>query len=83
MTVILRVLTEFVDDVQIRSYQATLGQQETIELTREKWLSLTNGQHQLRIEAVDGNFATSVRVFSFSKKEIVGAEFVRLKVTRR
>ena len=30
-------------DVQIRSYQATLGQQETIELTREKWLSLTNG----------------------------------------
>ena len=63
------VVTEFVDDAQIRSYQATLGQQETIELTREKWLSLTNGQHQLRIEAVDGNFATSVRVFSFSKKE--------------
>ena len=53
------------------TYQATLGQQETIELTREKWLSLTNGQHQLRIEAVDGNFATSVRVFSFSKKETV------------
>ena len=53
------------------AYQATLGQQETIELTREKWLSLTNGQHQLRIEAVDGNFATSVRVFSFSKKETV------------
>ena len=65
------VVTEFVDDAQIRSYQATLGQQETIELTREKWLSLTNGQHQLRIEAVDGNFATSVRVFSFSKKETV------------
>ena len=65
------VVTEFVDDVQIRSYQATLGQQETVELTREKWLSLTNGQHQLRIEAVDGNFATSVRVFSFSKKETV------------
>lgn len=65
------VVTEFVDDVQIRSYQATLGQRETIELTREKWLSLTNGQHQLRIEAVDGNFATSVRVFSFSKKETV------------
>ena len=40
------VVTEFVDDAQIRSYQATLGQQETIELTREKWLSLTNGQHQ-------------------------------------
>lgn len=56
---------------EVDEYQATLGQQETIELTREKWLSLTNGQHQLRIEAVDGNFATSVRVFSFSKKETV------------
>lgn len=58
-------------DFRRGAYQATLGQQETIELTREKWLSLTNGQHQLRIEAVDGNFATSVRVFSFSKKETV------------
>ena len=30
------VVTEFVDDVQIRSYQATLGQEETIELTRAR-----------------------------------------------
>ena len=65
------VVSEFVDDVQIRSYQATLGQEETIELTREKWLMLTNGNHQLRVEAVDGNFATSVRVWTFSKKESV------------
>ena len=63
------VVTEFVDDQQIRSYQATLGQQNTVELTREKWLTLTNGSHQLRVEAVDGNFATSVRVWNFSKKE--------------
>lgn len=65
------VVTEFVDDKQIRSYQATLGQEETIELSRENWLMLTNGAHQLRVEAVDGNFATSVRVWSFSKKETV------------
>ena len=63
------VVTEFVDDEQIRSYQATLGQEAAIELTREKWLTLTNGTHQLRVEAVDGNFATSVRVWSFSKAE--------------
>ena len=56
------VVTEFIDDKQIRSYQATLGQEETIELSRENWLTLTNGAHQLRVEAVDGNFATSVRV---------------------
>lgn len=65
------VLTEYVDDTKIRSYQATLGQQATIELTREKWLTLTNGNHQLRVEAVDGNFATSVRVWNFSKSETV------------
>ena len=65
------VVTEYVDDVEIRSFQATLGQQNTIELTREKWLTLTNGAHQLRVEAVDGNFATSVRVWNFSKKETV------------
>lgn len=52
-------------------YQATLGEEETIELSREKWLTLTNGAHQLRVEAVDGNFATSVRVWNFSKKETV------------
>lgn len=65
------VVTEFVDDKQIRSYQATLGQEVTIELTREMWLTLTNGNHQLRVEAVDGNFATSVRVWNFSKTERV------------
>ena len=65
------VVTEFIDDKKIRSYQATLGQEETIELSRENWLTLTNGAHQLRVEAVDGNFATSVRVWNFSKKETV------------
>ena len=65
------VVTEYVDDEQIRSYQATLGQEETIELARAAWLQLTNGAHQLRVEAVDGNFATSVRVWNFSKQESV------------
>ena len=41
------VVTEFIDDKKIRSYQATLGQEETIELSRENWLTLTNGAHQL------------------------------------
>ena len=45
------VVTEFIDDKKIRSYQATLGQEETIELSRENWLTLTNGAHQLRVEA--------------------------------
>lgn len=65
------VITEYVDGKQLRSYQANLGQQETISLDRETWLTLTNGAHQLRVEAVDGNFATSVRVWGFSKKETI------------
>ena len=65
------VVTEFIDDDKIRSYQANLGKESTIEVTREKWLTLTNGAHQLRVEAVDGNFATSVRVWTFSKSERV------------
>lgn len=65
------VVTEYVDGKQIRSYQATLGKQETITLSRENWLTLTNGNHQLRVEAVDGNFATSVRVWGFRKMETV------------
>lgn len=76
------VVTEFVDDKQIRSYQATLGQEETIELSRENWLVLANGDHQLRVEAVDGNFATSVRVWNFSKKEtVIAFQFARPEET--
>ena len=63
------VVTEFVDDDEIRSYQATLGEEATIELTREKWLTLANGTHQLRVEAVDGDFASSVRAWIISKAE--------------
>lgn len=65
------VVTEYIDDKQLRSYQATLGATETIELTWPEWFVLTNGAHQLRVEAVDGNFATSVRVWNFSKAENV------------
>lgn len=76
------VVTEFVDNKQIRSYQATLGREETIELSREEWLILANGAHQLRVEAVDGNFATSVRVWNFSKKEtVIAFQFARPEET--
>lgn len=63
------VVTEYVDDKELRSYQADLGKEESIALSREEWLILANGTHQLRIEAVDGNLATSVRVFNFQKNE--------------
>lgn len=63
------IVTEKIDDTVIRSYTAQLGEEATITLTQEKWLTLTNGIHALKIEAVDGNFATSIRVFNFTKHE--------------
>ena len=76
------VISEYIDDKKIRTYQATLGKQETVELSRENWLVLKNGAHQLRVEAVDGNFATSVRVWNFSKLEtVIAFQFAAPEVT--
>lgn len=63
------VVTEKIDDEIIRSYSAVLGAEQTITLSQDIWHRLTNGNHSLKIEAVDGNFATSIRVFGFTKDE--------------
>lgn len=63
------VVTEKIDDEIIRSYSAELGAEQTITLPQDIWHRLTNGNHALKIEAVDGNFATSIRVFGFTKDE--------------
>lgn len=63
-------VTEFVDNVQLRAYPVTLGQEHAVTVPREVWLTLANGNHQLRVEASDGN-AAAVRVWTFSKRETV------------
>ncbi|RKJ60684.1 fibronectin type III domain-containing protein, partial [Butyricicoccus sp. 1XD8-22] len=63
-------VTEFVDQIQLRSYTAALGQAQAVTVPHKAWLTLANGNHQLRIEASDGN-AAAVRVWTFSKKETV------------
>lgn len=63
------VVTEKINDEIIRSYSATLGQEQTITLPQDVWHRLENGNHSLKIEAVDGNFATSIRIFAFVKHE--------------
>ncbi len=63
-------VTEFVDNVQLRAYPVTLGQAQAVTVPREVWLTLANGNHQLRVEASDGN-AAAVRVWTFSKRETV------------
>jgi len=63
-------VTEYVDNQVIRSYQAVLGQDTAITISRENWMKLTNGNHQLRVTAYDG-VATTARIWTFSKKETV------------
>lgn len=63
------VVTEKIDDEIIRSYSAELGKEQTITLPESAWHRLTNGAHSLKIEAIDGNFATSIRIFAFTKNE--------------
>ncbi|HEX2938344.1 MAG TPA: hypothetical protein VHO66_05430 [Ruminiclostridium sp.] len=65
------VVTEKIDDTAIRSYTGELGKTETISLSGNVWKTLTNGSHALKIEATDGNFATSIRVLAFEKHETV------------
>jgi hypothetical protein len=59
-------ITEYIDDVKIRSYAATLGKTNTFAVTGNTWLKLANGSHTLKITATDG-FDTATRVFTFTK----------------
>lgn len=59
-------VTESIDNVQIRSYVATLGATNTLSVTGNTWLMLANGNHTLTITATDG-VDSSVRTFTFVK----------------
>lgn len=61
-------VTEYLDSKTLRTYTVALGATQTIELTQTMWKELPNGNHTFKIEATDGK-ATSVRLFSFEKKE--------------
>lgn len=59
-------VTEYIDDVKIRSYVATLGASNSFAVTGNTWLKLTNGVHTLKITATDG-FDTATRTITFTK----------------
>lgn len=59
-------VTEYIDNVKVRSYVATLGATNSFNVNGNTWLKLTNGSHTLKIEATDG-FNTESRVFTFTK----------------
>ena len=59
-------VTEYIDNVKVRSYVATLGATNTFAITGTTWLKLANGIHTLKITATDG-FADDTRTFTFTK----------------
>lgn len=59
-------VTEYIDNVKVRSYVATLGATNNFNVNGNTWLKLTNGIHTLKIEATDG-FNTDTRVYTFTK----------------
>lgn len=59
-------VTEYIDNVKIRSYVATIGATNNFNVNGNTWLKLTNGIHTLKIEATDG-FNTESRIFTFTK----------------
>lgn len=60
-------VVEKLDDTQLRSYTATLGNTNTLTLTNDQWLKLLNGDHTLTITATDAKNESSVRTLSFDK----------------
>lgn len=59
-------VTEYIDNVKIRSYVVTLGATNTFAITGNTWQKLANGIHTLKITATDG-IDTATRVFTFVK----------------
>ena len=59
-------VTEYIDNVKIRSYVATLNSTNTFNVTGNTWLTLSNGVHTLKITATDG-FDTVTRTYTFTK----------------
>ena len=59
-------VTEYIDNIAIRSYVATLGAENKFSVTGTTWLKLANGTHTLKIAATDG-FDTDTRVYTFTK----------------
>ena len=61
-------VTETVDGRQLRSHQPALSAEQTVTVSRDVWLTLSNGEHRLVVEASDG-ILSAQRVWTFSKRE--------------
>lgn len=60
-------VVEMLDGVTLRSYTATLGNTNELEISSDQWLKLLNGDHTLTITATDAKNESTVRTLSFDK----------------
>ena len=59
-------VTEYIDNVVLRSYVVTLDTENTFDVTGKTWLTLANGNHTLKIVATDG-VEEVTRTYTFVK----------------
>lgn len=62
-------VTEKIDGVQKRSFNATSGQSYSFNVTAAEWVKLLNGSHTLTITAADNYGGTATRTYTFTKNE--------------
>lgn len=62
-------VVETLDGVQLRSFTANLGSENTISFTADAWQQVLNGTHTLKVTATDDNGAVSVRTWTFTKAQ--------------
>ena len=60
-------VTDKVDSTALRTYNVTLGSQNTLTIPTATWKSLSNGSHTLTITAKDSHGATATRTQTFTK----------------
>ena len=60
-------VVEKLDTTTLRTYTATLGDTNELEITADQWLKLLNGDHALPITATDAKNESTVRTLSFDK----------------
>ena len=60
------IVKEYIDNIEVHSFEATPGATNTFDVTGETWVKLANGAHTLKIVAADA-FDESTRTFTFTK----------------
>lgn len=68
-------VTEKVDSTVLRTYNVTLGNQNTLTVSADAWRKILNGSHTLTITAKDSQGATATRTQTFTKN-VTSCSFV-------